>query len=146
MESESKIRTVYRIEGGLLNGTEIEAIMAFLSVRYPHRKTRDLYIPPMRVGDKETKTWYCCQKQCPTPDFEGGIEALVAHLMLHKGKLVKPWNKRLQLKSPLPTVYLPPNPWNDKPKGGVNEDRRFCLDLYIEDVRRALRKQGLEII
>lgn len=143
---ESKLRNLYRIEGGVLNGTEIEPIMAFIAVKYPHRKSKDLYVPPMKSGNKEIKTWHCCQENCPTPEFEGGLDALMEHLMLHKGRLLKPWSKRQQLKLPIPAVKLPPNPWNDKPKQGANEDRRFCLDLYIDDVKRSLRKQGLEII
>ncbi len=143
---ENRIRTVYRIEGGILNSTEIEPVMGFVSVRYPHRKSKDLYVPPIKTENTEIKTWHCCQDNCEKPDFPGGLDALVEHLMIHKGKLIKPWNKKLQLKSPLPAVRLPPNPWMDKPKAGVNEDRRFCLDLYIEDVKSALRKQGLGII
>ena len=146
MTSESKIRTIYRIEGGILDGTEMEPIMGFLSVKYPHRMSRDLYVPPMKTADKEIKTWYCCQFHCPNPDFEGGLDALVEHLMIHKGRLIKPWNKRQQLKSPIPAIKLPQNPWEDKANMGVNEDRRFVLDLYIDDVKRALRRQGLEVM
>jgi hypothetical protein len=143
--AESKIRLLYRIEGGILDGTELEPIMAFLSVKYPHRKTKDLYIPPIKTKDKETKTWHCCQEDCPNPDFEGGMDALIEHLMIHKGRLLRPWNKKQQLKSPIPSIHLPPNPWGYKTLSGVLEDRRFCLDLYIGDVKSALRKQGLEI-
>jgi len=146
MENMSKIRMQYIVEGGVLNGTIIEPIMAFISVKYPHRKTKDLYVPPMKTDDKEIKTWHCCQDSCPHPDFEGDIKVLLEHLMLHKGRLLKPWNKRQQLKSPIPAVKLPSNPWDDAPKMGLNEDRRFCLSLYIDDVKRTLRKQGLEII
>ncbi len=142
----SKIRTIYRIEGGILNGTEIEPIMAFLAVKYPHRKSNDLYVPPMKVDDKETTTWHCCQENCPNPDFEGGMDALLEHLLLHKGRLLRPWSKKQQIHSPLPAIRLPPNPWDDKPKGGINEDRRFCLDLYIGDLKHYLHKQGIEII
>jgi len=119
--------------------------MAFIAVKYPHRKTEDLYIPPIKTKDKEIKTWHCCQESCPNPDFEGGIDALLQHLLIHKGQLLKPWNKKQQLKTPMPAIKLPPNPWNDTPKQGVGEDRRFCLDLYITDVKHWLRKQGLEI-
>ena len=142
---ESRIRRIYRIEGGILDGTEIELIMAFIAVKYPHRKSKDMYIPPMKTPEKETKTWHCCQEPCEHPDFEGGLEALVDHLMLHKGRLLRSWNKKQQLKAPIPTIKLPPNPWGNTPKQGVNEDRRFCLDLYITDVKHWLRKQGLEI-
>ena len=143
---EYKLRTQYVVEGGILNGTIIEPVLAFLSVKYPHRKTKDLYVPPMKVKGKEIKSWHCCQELCSNPDFEGGIDALIDHLMLHKGRLLKPWNKKQQLKSPIPAVRIPPNPWDDKPKMGLNEDRQFCLSLYIDDVKRTLRKQGLEII
>ncbi len=140
-----ELRTIYRIEDGILAGTEIEPVLGLVCVKYPHRKTPDLYVPPMKAGDKETKTWHCCQ-DCAQPDFEGGIEALVDHLMLHKGRLVKPWSKKAQLKAPMPAVRLPPNPWDDKPSQGVNEDRRFCIELYMGNVKSLLRKQGLEII
>ena len=100
----------------------------------------------MQSGDKKIKTWHCCQEICSTPDFEGGLDVLIEHLMIHKGRLLKPWNKKQQLKSPMPSIYLPPNPWADKSKMGHNEDRRFCIDLYIDDVERTLRKQGLELI
>ncbi len=136
-----KLRTIYRIEDGILAGTEIEPIMGTVCVKYPHRKTPDLYVPPM----KETKTWHCCQ-ECAHPDFEGGINALLDHLLLHKGRLLKPWSKAAQLKAPIPAIRLPANTWDDKPKGGVNEDRRFCVSLYIDNVKALLRKQGLEII
>lgn len=144
--NNSKLRVFYRIEGGLLEGTEIEPILAFISVRYPHRETKDLYIPPIKTKDKEIKTWHCCQELCPEPDFEGGLDALVDHLMLHKGRLLKAWNKKQQLKAPIPTIKLPPNPWAKLPQQGANEDRRFCLDLYIDDVKASLHKQGLEVI
>jgi len=140
------VKTIYRIEGGILNGTELEPFLFAVLVRYPHRKSPDCYIPPTEANGKKVETWHCCQENCPNPDFEGGIDILLEHLMIHKGRLLKPWNKRQQLKSPMPAVKLPPNPWDDKPKMGVNEDRRFCLDLYIADVERCLRKQGLEIL
>lgn len=143
---EGKICPFYRIEGGILDGTEIEPILAFIAVKYPHRKTKDLYVPPMKNKDKEIKIWHCCQEVCPNPNFEGGIDALIEHLMIHKGRLVKPWGKKQQLKSPIPVIQLPLNPWTDKSKIGVNEDRRVCINLYIEDVGRTLHKQGLEII
>lgn len=142
----SKIIQLYRIEDGILSGTEIEPIMGLVCVKYPHRKSKDLYVPPMKSEKKEIKTWHCCQAVCSAPDFEGGVGALMEHLMLHKGRLLKPWSKKLQLQSPMPAVKLPPNPWLDKPKGELNEDRRFSLDLYIGDVKRWLHKQGIEII
>jgi len=144
--NDYQVRQSYRIEGGILNGTEIEPIMGFLAVKYPHRKSKDLYVPPLKTADKEIKTWHCCQDNCPNPDFEGNIDALIDHLLTHNGRLLKPWKKQLQLKSPIPAVKIPPNPWDDKPKQGTNEDRKFCLDLYIADVKHYLRKQGLEII
>lgn len=144
--NDMKIRTIYRIDGGILNGTEIEPFLFTVLVRYPHRKTPDCYIPPMEAKGKKIKTWHCCQDSCPEPDFEGGVDELIVHLMIHKGRLLKPWSQRQQLKAPLPAIKLPSNPWNDKPKWGANDDRRFCLDLYIDDVKRSLKKQGIEIL
>lgn len=86
---EEKIRTIYRVEGGILNGTEIEPFMFTVLVKYPHRKTPDCYIPPIEAKGKKLKTWHCCQDNCPNPDFEGGVEALLKHIMLHKGRLLK---------------------------------------------------------
>lgn len=140
-----KIKTVYRIDGGVLNGTEIEPLLGLVCVKYPHRKTPDCYVPPMKIKDKEVKTWHCCQDHCPQPDFEGKIDALLEHLMIHKGRLLKPWSRRKQLKSPIPAVRIPPNPWDKFPEGGINGERRFVLSLYIDSVKRSLRKQGLEI-
>ena len=144
---EARIRSYYEVEGGTLNGTIMEPILSFLGVKYPHRRTKDLYVPPM-VDDKKmlTTPWHCCQENCPEPEFHGGMDELLEHLMLHKGRLLRPWSKKLQLKAPIPAVRLPRNPWDDKPKGGVNEDRRFCIDLYVGDVKAVLRKQGLEIL
>ena len=82
-----KIVQLYRIEDGFLAGTEIEPIMGFVAVKYPHRKTKDLYVPPMKIGDKETKTFHCCQENCEQPDFEGTIDALGKHLEIHAGRL-----------------------------------------------------------
>jgi len=144
-----KIRTIYRIEGGILDGTEIEPIMAVIAVKYPHRKSKDVYIPPMKMADKETKTWHCCQEPCEHPDFEGGLDALVDHLMLHKGRLLRPWSRKQQLKAPIPAVRLPVNPWIENEKknpSSTNEDRRFCVGLYIGDAEIALKRQGLEVI
>lgn len=140
-----KITQLWRIEDGILKGTEISPFMAFILVKYPHRKSPDLYIPPIKAGEKEVKTWHCCQEACPAPDFEGGLDKLVEHLLLHKGRLVRPWSKKAQLQAPLPAVRLPPNPWRNN-HNGVNDDRCFCLDSYIQDAERALRKQGIEII
>jgi len=144
--TESKLRMQYIVEGGILDGTIIEPIMAFVAVKYPHRKTKDLYVPPIKSGDKEIKTWYCCQRGCTNPDFEGGMSELIEHLMFHKGKLLKPWSKKQQIKSPIPAIRLPKNPYEDCPQQGANPDRKFCIKLYIDDVKHSLRKQGLEIL
>ena len=141
-----KVRTIYRLEGGILNGTEIEPFMFTFLVRYPHRKSADCYIPPMKTKEKDIKTWHCCQENCPKPDFEGKLDALIEHLMFHKGRLLKPWNKKHQLKSPIPAIKILANPWDEGNKSGVNEDRRFCIELYIDNLKADLRKQGLEIL
>jgi len=141
-----KVRTIYRIEGGILNGTELEPFLFTILVRYPHRKTPDCYIPPMKTNGKEVKTWHCCQENCPTPEFEGTLDALIEHLIVHKGRLLRPWNKKHQLQSPIPAVQIPPNPWDNAPKGGINEDRRFSVSLYIDSIKRSLRRQGLAIL
>ena len=140
-----KIRTIYKIEGSILDGTEIEPILGMVGVKYPHRKSRDLYVPPIKTSGKEIKTWRCCQPNCRQPDFEGDINALIEHLMLHKGKLLKPWNRSLQLKSPIPAVKLPVNPWDKLSNSGCNRDRQFCISLYIDDVKRMLKRQGIEV-
>jgi hypothetical protein len=145
MEEKIKIRTIYRIDGGILDGTEIEPLMAFVMVRYPHRKTPDLYVPPMKTEDKEVTTWHCCQDNCPNPDFEGKIDALVEHIKLHKGRLVRPWSKKKQHKTPLPAVKLPPNPYAGM-QGGINPDIDFFVGLYIKTLKSALKKQGIEIL
>jgi hypothetical protein len=100
----------------------------------------------MKTKDKEVKTWHCCQDNCPKPDFEGRIDALAEHLMIHKGRLLRPWTKKHQLQSPIPAVKIPINPWDDGSKSSVNDDRRFCVSLYIDSVKRSLKKQGLEIV
>ena len=141
-----KVRTIYRIEGGILNGTEIEPFMFTILVRYPHRKTPDCYIPPMEANGKKVDTWECCQENCPNPTFRGNFDALIEHLMIHKGRLLKPWNRKHQLQSPIPTVQIPGNPWDRLPKGGANEDRRFAIELYIDSVKGSLRKQGLVVV
>lgn len=85
-----KISTYYKIEDGVLAGTILEPIFAFVAVQYPHRKTKDLYVPPMRDDEKHiTHSWHCCQENCPEPDFHGGIPELVEHLILHAGRLIK---------------------------------------------------------
>jgi len=141
-----KIRQLYRIDEGILKGTEIEPFLFTVLVRYPHRKTVDCYIPPMETKGKKIKTWHCCQDSCPDPDFEGGMDALMEHLMIHKGRLLRPWNRKQQLKAPIPAVKLPANPWPENNHQGHNEDRRFCINLYIDSVIHSLRKQGLETI
>jgi len=141
-----KMRTIYRIEGGILNGTEIEPFMFTILVRYPHRKTPDVYIPPIETKNKKINTWHCCQDNCPSPDFEGKLDALIEHLMSHKGRLIRPWNRKHQLKSPIPAIKIPVNPWENGSKAGVNEDRRFCVSLYIDSLKRILKKQGLEVV
>lgn len=145
----NRISTVYRVEEGILTGTEITPFMALLLVKYPHRKSKDCYIPPIKTKDKEVKTWHCCQENCPNPDFEGDFDTFLEHLMLHKGRLLKPWTKKQQLKSPIPAVRLPPNEWEIHAKqspGSTNEDRRFCVQLYIDNLKFWLRRQGLEIL
>ena len=84
---QARLKTFWRVEGGILNGTEIEQIMEFFAVKYPHRKTKDLYVPPMEVGDKKTTTFHCCQEKCPNPDFE--TKDLLKHLEIHAGRLLK---------------------------------------------------------
>ncbi len=84
------IRLYYQIESGPLNGTVIEPIKGLIGVRYPHRKTKDLYIPPIQ-DDKRglTVPWHCCQENCKEPDFLGNIESLVEHAMIHAGRALK---------------------------------------------------------
>ena len=48
----TKIRLYYQIEDGSLAGTILKPAMAFLAVKYPHRKTKDLYVPPMVDNEK----------------------------------------------------------------------------------------------
>lgn len=133
-----KIRQIFRIEGGILDGTEIEQVMMFFLVKYPHRKNKDIYIPPTKTEKKVVRTWHCNYENCPKPDFEGGLDALVDHLMLHKGRLVKPWSKKAQLKNPIPMVKIPPNSY-------TGNDRRFVVDLYIQEVVEYLERQGIEV-
>lgn len=142
--TDIKLRQIYRVEGGILDGTEIEPFMMTILVRYPHRKSPDLYIPPIKTDTKEIKTWHCCQDNCKQPDFEGDITKLIEHLDLHKGRLVKHWNKKHQLKAPIPLVKLPGNPWEADDKRGANPDRHFVVELYMSSVQRLLKAQGLE--
>lgn len=145
-----KIRQIYRIEGGILDGTEIEPFMFTVLVRYTHRKTADCYIPPTSekgINGKVVKTWHCCQDNCPNPDFEGKIDKLVEHLVFHKGRLLKKWNKKAQLKSPIPAIRLPKNDWvGNVCENDTNKDRRFCVQLYIDKAERMLRQQRLEVL
>ena len=86
----TKIRSYYEIEDGLLKGTILEPIMAFIAVKYPHRKTKDLYIPPIEDDNKKvTHSWHCCQDNCEEPNFYGGLDALLKHIELHAGRLIK---------------------------------------------------------
>ena len=124
----------------MLAGTEIEPILAFLSVRYPHRKTRDLYVPP---ANKESRVWHCCQENCPQPEFEGGVAALLKHLEVHAGKLIKRLPPVASRERAVVVVRLPPNPWAEGDSRGVNPDRRFVVSLYISSVCAALRKRGI---
>lgn len=80
--TQPKLQLFYRVKGGLLDGTIIEPIMAFWSVKYPHRKTKDLYVPPLEDGKK----WHCCQ-DCSEPDFE--TKDFLNHLEKHAGRLLK---------------------------------------------------------
>ena len=75
-----KLNCAYTITDGVLKGTILEPTFCFIGVKYPHRKTKDLYCPPL----KDVKVWHCCQ--CDT-DFK--TEELEAHLIKHAGKLVK---------------------------------------------------------
>lgn len=140
-----KLATIWRIEEGNLRGTEIQPFLGTIMVKYPHRKTRDLYILPMKGNGKEITTFHCCQENCQSPDFEGNMDALVKHLELHTGRLFK------QLQPITPTcparivVSLPPNPWAEGDERGANPDRRFTVHLYRETVRAWLAKQGIGI-
>ena len=140
---------ILRIEDGILAGTEIKQVLGGFGepiiVQYPHRKTSDMYLPPMEKDGKKT-TLHCCQDSCPNPDFEGKPDSLMAHLMLHKGRLLRPWTRKAQLKSPMPAVRIPKNSWDDAPKGERNQDRQFCVSLYIESLKDALRRQGIELL
>lgn len=81
--TESKLRMQYIVEGGALSGTIIEPVLGFFGVTYPHRKTKDLYIPPMKDGEDN---WHCCQG-CEHPDFT--TKEFLDHLEKHAGRLLK---------------------------------------------------------
>lgn len=87
---EAKLRVYYEVTHGPLAGTVMEPIGAFIAVKYPHRKTKDLYVPPISDERKGvTSSWHCCQANCPEPDFHGAIKELLIHLELHAGRLLK---------------------------------------------------------
>jgi len=86
----TKITHYLRVEDGPLAGTILEPILAFIAVKYPHRKTKDLYVPPIQNDKKKiTSPWHCCQETCAERDFLGGLEELVEHLKLHAGRSLK---------------------------------------------------------
>ena len=144
------METVYRIRGGILNGTEIQPFLSTILVKYPHRKGRDIYIPPFKdAKTDDQKVWHCCHPGCSTPNFAAGQYALHEHLLLHKGRLLKPWSKMTQRCSPLPAVRVPVNPWTKNAQRSpcaTNDDRKFCVDLYIDSLKAALRRQGIEVM
>ena len=87
MGDTPKIVKIYRIETGPLAGTEIEPFMFTVLVKYPHRKTRDCYVPPYEDKEKGiTHPWKCCQ--CDA-EFKGKLPELSEHLELHAGRLLK---------------------------------------------------------
>lgn len=140
-----KIIQLYRIEDGTLAGTEIEVIMGFLAVKYPHRKAKDLYVPPLKSKDKEVKTYHCCQSNCKQPDFDGNKEAFLKHLELHAGRLFKKLNPVTKSSPPRIVISLPPNPWAENDNRGASPDRRVTVHLYRDSVQRALEKQGIGV-
>lgn len=140
-----KIKQLYRIEDGNLAGTEIELFMGLVTVKYPHRKTKDVYVPPMKSENKEVKTYHCCQENCKSPDFEGGMDALIAHIELHAGRLFKKLKPVTKSNPARVIVKLPPNPWAENDNRGANPDRRMAVQLYIDAMQDALRKQGIGI-
>ena len=141
-----RVTQLYRIEDGLLAGTEIEPIMAFLAVKYPHRKTKDLYVPPAKTAEKTVTTFHCCQENCSQPDFEGTMDALAKHLELHAGKLFKKLPPVTKAHPATVVVNLPPNPYAENDNRGCNPDRRFAIHLYMDNVKFALSKQGIGVI
>ncbi len=140
-----KIAQITRIEDGILAGTEIEFVMGFLAVKYPHRKSKDLYVPPMKCDAFESKTFCCCREGCQQPDIEGTMDALVKHLELHAGRLFKKLNPVTKTSPAIIVVSLPPNPWAEDDNRGANPDRRFTVKLYMDLVQRALEKQGIGV-
>jgi len=140
-----KIIQLYRIEDGVLAGTEIGVVMGFLCVKYPHRKSKDMYIPPMKSKDKEVKTFHCCQENCSHPDFEGSMGALLEHLELHAGRLFKKLKPITKSSPARVVVSLPPNPWAENDNRGANPDRRVTVQVYIDSAKRSLEKQGIGI-
>ena len=145
-DSGMKISNIYRIEDGVLAGTEIEPIMGFFAVKYPHRKSKDLYVPPMKIKEKEVTTFHCCQPECPSPEFEGTMDAFVQHLELHAGRLFKKLKPVTKNNPATIAVRLPKNPVSEDDNRGSNPDRRFAIKLYMEDVKYALEKQGIGIL
>jgi hypothetical protein len=141
-----KLSTIYRINDGVLAGTEIEPIMGFISVKYPHRKTKDLYIPPMEANGKKVETFHCCQENCKQPDFGETIDDLVKHLELHMGRLVKKLHPVNKQHPAIVVVKLPPNEWVERLNCDLNKDRQFVVGLYKTNVVNWLRKQGIEVI
>ena len=141
-----KISQLYRIEDGPLAGTEIEFPMGFVSVKYPHRQSKDLYVPPMKSKDKEVKTFHCCQTNCKQPDFTGTLEALLDHLELHAGRLFKKLKPITKSNPPKVVITLPPNPYGENDNRGANPDRRLCVHLYMDSLRKVLNRQGIGII
>lgn len=140
---------ITRINDGNLVGTELETVMGMLAVKYPHRKTKNLYVPPMKTEEKEIKTWHCCQENCKQPDFEDGIDALLAHLELHAGRLFKRLKPVTKPNPPMVVVNLPPNPFDNikkYPGQGANLDRRVTVNLYIDSVKLVLRRQGIGVL
>lgn len=141
-----KISTIYLIEEGNLVGTQIMPIMGFIAIKYPHRKTRDLYVPPMKSGNKEVKTFHCCQENCKQPDFAGTIEALLDHLELHAGRLFKRLKPITKSNPPKVVIALPPNPYAENDNRGANPDRRLCVHLYMDSLTKVLNRQGIGIV
>lgn len=140
-----RITQIFRVEDGPLAGTEMEPVLGFLAIKYPHRKTKDLYVPPMKTKDKEVKTFHCCQENCQQPDFEGTREALIQHLELHAGKLFRKGRPVTKLCPARTVVSLPSNPYENNNQG-CNPDQRLAVSLYIDSVKAALEKQGVGIV
>jgi len=139
-----KITQLYRIEEGNLAGTEIEIALGLLLVKYPHRNTKDAYVPPMK--DRKTNTYHCCQDNCQQPDFAANMDALLAHIELHAGRLFKKLKPVTKTNPAKIIVALPPNPWAENDNRGANPDRRVVVQLYIDSLQTVLRKQGIGVI